>query len=163
MLPEPSLAVFKYQHEDKLVSSWVVWAFFWLLIAFVPVLFYFLGPVAVVPGVIVVVLAFKLWPKRQISLGPRFVVCGNTVAYYKNVKRMALRPGNLTLFWGDNQFFKLEEKRFPTNARKQHKITANKAAKFQKVSAKIIERVIAESPGVELVGIDRHARAKATT
>ena len=42
---------------------------------------------------------------------------------------------------------------FPTNARKSHKIAANKAAKFSKVSQKLIERVRHASPSVELSGV----------
>ena len=160
---EPSFAVFKYQHEDPMVRSTTVWAAWWTVAVLVLVSLFFLGPVGVGAGVVAVFILFAKWPKRQISLGARYFVCGHTVAYYKNVKRMVLRPGHLTLFWGDKQFFKLEEKRFPTNARKQHKITLNKALKFQKVSQKIIERVIAESPGVELAGISRTGQAEEVT
>ena len=160
---EPSFATFKYQHEDKLVRSWSVWAIFWVLLALVALSLFVLGPFGIMLGIVLAIFFAKKWPKRQISLGTRYFVCGHTLAYYKNVQRMTYRPGLLTLFWGNNQFFKLEEKRFPTNARKQHKITANKAAKFKKVSAKLIERVIAESPNVELVGITRKGKVEATT
>ena len=158
MLPDPGFAVFKYKHDAPLVSSWVVWALFWALFAVVGLVFFFLGPVGFVVGVVVVIVLFQLAPKRQISLGPRFVVCGDRVAYYKNVRRMVLRPGHLTLFWGNKQTLVVEQERFPTNARKSHKISANKAQKFAKVSYKIIDRVLAESPSVETVGIDRKTK-----
>ncbi len=159
-MTDPSIVVYKYQHSDPLVASWVVWAVFWVLLALIAASLFFLGPLGVVLGVIGVIFVFKKWPRREISLGLRYVICGNTIAYYKNVKRMALRPGHLTLFWGSKDSFKLEEKRFPSNARKAHKITANKAAKFQKVADKLIQRVLAESPHVELVGIERKAAAE---
>lgn len=157
-MTDPGFAVFKYKHDDPLVSSGIVWAVFWSGIALLCVTFLFLGPVALVVAAVLALVVFKVAPKRQISLGPRFVVCGNRVAYYKNVRRMVLRPGHLTLSWEDGALV-VEQSRFPTNARKQHKISANKAAKFQKVSSKIIERVIAESPGVELTGITRKGKA----
>lgn len=157
MLPEPSFVEFKYRHADPVVAGWVVWAVFWSLLAILAASLYIMGPPGVVPAIAGAALAMKLWPRRRISLGSRYFVCGDTVAYYKNVRKMALRPGNLTLFWGNRHSFKLEEARFPTNARKAHKISANKAAKFNKVAGKIIDRVMSESPHVELVGIDRTA------
>ena len=155
---EPGFVVFKYQHPDPLVKSWVVWVAFWSLLLLFAAAIFFTGPFGIVLTVIGAIVIGKKWPKRQINLGPRYFVCGDTVAYYKNVQRMAMRPGHLVLFWGDKQSFKLEQQRFPTNARKQQKISANKAQKFAKVSYRIIDRVLAESPKVELVGIDRKTR-----
>ena len=155
---EPGFVVFKYQHGDPLVRSWVVWVVFWSLLALFAASIFVLGPFGIVLTLVGAGLIASKWPKRQINLGPRYLVCGNTLAYYKNVQRMAMRPGHLVLFWGNNQSFKLEQQRFPTNARKQHKISANKAQKFAKVSYRIIERVLAESPKVELVGIDRKTK-----
>lgn len=156
-MTEPSFVVFKYQHADPLVTGGAVWATWWALLALLAVSVYFLGPVGIVPVVIVAIVVGMRWPKRCISLGARFLVCGHTLAYYKNIRKVVLRPGHLTLHWGNKGLFKLEQVRFPTNARKTHKIEKNKADKFQKVSRKIIQRVLAESPSVELVGIDRAA------
>lgn len=157
-MTDPSFVVFKYQHADPVAGNWVVWTLFWVFLALFAASMFLLGPVGIVLGIVGAIVAFRTWPKREIRLGLRYFVCGNTIAYYKNVKRIALRPGNLTLFWGSKDSFKLEEKRFPSNARKAHKITANKAAKFQKVADKLIQRVLAEAPNVELAGIDRDQR-----
>ena len=40
----------------------------------------------------------------------------------------------------------VERERFPTNARKKDKIAINKAAKFSKVSARIVEKVRRATP-----------------
>ena len=158
---EPSFAVFKYKHDDPVVRSGIVWAGWWALAVLTALFFFVLGPFAIIPCGIAIAFMVKKWPRKQLFLGTRYLVCGNTVAYYKNIERMSLRPGHLVLFWGNKQSFKLEETRFPTNARKPHKIKANKEAKFKKVSDKIIERVLAESPRVELNGINRKRPAEA--
>ena len=49
--------------------------------------------------------------------------------------------------------FVLERERFPTNARKTGKIAHNRAVKFDKVSAKIVEKVCKASPAVERLGV----------
>ena len=152
----PSYADFKYQHEGTGLSTGrlvflgvVALAFAFVLLrlgtldAFVPML------------VIFIILAFFVWPKKRIRLGARWLLCGNKIVYYGNVSRMTLQPGkSLALYAGRKQFV-LERDRFPTNARKDHKVQANKTAKFDKVSAKIIRHVLLASPTVELKGIDR--------
>ena len=60
------------------------------------------------------------------------------------------RPGTLELFGADGQVLRLERDKFPTNARKADKITKNKATKFEKVSSRIIERVLHAAPGTPL-------------
>ena len=46
----------------------------------------------------------------------------------------------------------LERDKFPTGARKADKIKKNKAAKFDKVSSKIIEKVKKAAPRVDMIG-----------
>ena len=45
---------------------------------------------------------------------------------------------------------RLERDKFPTNARKPDKITRNKATKFEKVSARIVEHVRKAAPATPL-------------
>jgi hypothetical protein len=151
-MTDPNFAMFQYQHSDRVVRSGKVWLAWGAIVALLAASILFLGVIGIILTIIVAVFLGKRFPRRAIYLGPRFMVCGNTIAYYKNVRRMALKPGELTIFWGEEDSFRLEEKRFPTGARKQHKIKANKAAKFGKVAAKIIERVQIEVPGVKLDG-----------
>jgi hypothetical protein len=158
---DPSFVVYKYKHPDPVTGNWVVWAIFWMFLALFAASIFVLGPAGILVAIVGAFVTFKKWPRRELALGLRYFVCGNTIAYYKNVKRLALKPGNLSVFWGKNDSFKLEQKRFPTAARKAHKITANQAAKFTKASSKIIQRVLAESPNVQLVGIDRKGVAEA--
>ena len=58
--------------------------------------------------------------------------------------------GTLELFGADGPVLRLERDKFPTNARKPDKITRNKATKFEKVSARIIERVLHAARGTPL-------------
>jgi hypothetical protein len=152
----PNVAVFKYQHSDHLVS-WKVKAAFWLgILALVPLGIFLAGPPGFMLAIAGLFLAGFLWPKRRISVGTRYLVCGNTVLYYANIRRMELHHGNyLILHSGKDSVFRLERDRFPTNARKTDKISKNKAIKFEKVSGRIIERVLHAAPTVELKGINR--------
>ena len=95
-------------------------------------------------------LALLLFPvvalaarSRQLQLGPRYLLCGNSIVYYANVNRLTLSGANgtLRLQSQNGKSFVLERDKFPTGARKADKIAKNKAAKFDKVSAKIIEKV----------------------
>ena len=151
----PNLATFKYQHRDRVAPPLVGLAVFLLVLAVLGYGIYsdngFVIFLAIAGGVV----ASIKWPKRNIALGPRYLLCGNTLIYYANVRRMELTPGReLVLHWGDKNVFKLERNRFPTNARKTPKIEKNKTAKFQKVSGKIIERVEHAAPAAKLVRKD---------
>ena len=154
----PDLTIFKYQHADRVVSPGVAWAAFLAFLALAALGIFLLGP----PGIALIVVGVLVfgfaWPKRRLCVGMRYLICGNTVVYYGNVRKMVLTHGKgneLALHWGKNSVFTLERERFPTNARKAEKIQKNKAAKFDKVSNGIIRRVLLAAPTVELVGIDR--------
>ena len=149
--------VFKYQHADPVSAGWV-WLAWWTILALVAASTFFLGPLGVVLTIVVVILMIKRVRRRSIYLGDRYFVCGNTIAYYRNIKRMELRPGHLSLHWGEKGTFRLEQDRFPTNARKAEKIAKNKAAKFEKVSQRIVRKVLVDSPSVELAGIQRDGK-----
>ena len=156
----PSYADFKYKHNG-LAASGVL-----LLVALVVAGLFLLWMYRsyrddglIMGGIIVVLVSFFAWPKRRIRLGARWLLCGDRIVYYGNVSRMELKPGRtLALYSGKKQFV-LERDRFPTNAKKSHKIAANKDKKFAKVSGMIIRHVLNASPKVELKGIDRGAHA----
>jgi hypothetical protein len=91
---------------------------------------------------------------RQLLLGPRYLLCGNAIVYFGNVKRMTLTrsQGKLRLECTNGKAFVLERDKFPTGARKTDKIAKNKAKKFDKVSSKIMEKVRAASANVVMIG-----------
>ncbi|MES2952536.1 MAG: hypothetical protein V4858_28745 [Pseudomonadota bacterium] len=146
-------AVFKYQHADGAVRSklrmGVTGA---CLVAAVLAL----GLLAFVVCAVLVVAALVVWfsAPRELLLGPRYLLCGNTIVYFGNVKRMTLSPshGKLRLECNNGKAFVLERDKFPTGARKAEKITKSKARKFDKVSSNIMEKVRAASANVVLIG-----------
>lgn len=147
-------ASFKYQHADPAGRSpaRVRFAGISLVIALL-LLAWTRFPLAVA-GLLVPLIAWFSAP-RQLHLGPRYLLCGNTIIYYANVKRMVLSSaqGRLRVDTLSGSSLVLESEKFPTNARKADKISKNKAAKFDKVSAKIIEKVRKANSNVELSGI----------
>lgn len=96
-------------------------------------------------GIVLLVVALIAWfsAPRQLLLGPRYLLCGNSIVYFGNVKQMDLSSaqGKLRLDCKNGTSFVLERDKFPTGARKADKIKKNKAAKFDKVSSKIMEKV----------------------
>jgi len=147
---------FKYQHGDAASRSrarrWFTGISFGLallLIATRAVPF----PVSLFT-LLVPVIAWST-ASRQLLLGPRYLLCGQTIVYYANVKRLTLSRGTGTLRVQSNngQSFVLERDKFPTNARKADKIKKNKAAKFDKVADKIIDKVRKATTSADLIGV----------
>ena len=150
MTPQ-NLAVFKYRHSDPVIPWWAAIGMLVAAVAIIVALFQVFEGLALFAGVAMVMVLLARWPKRQLVMAPRYFLCGRTIVYYANVRQLVLRPGeSLSVAWGDNHHFKLELDRFPTGARKSHKIAANKLKKFNKVSGKIIDRVRLFSPKVQL-------------
>ncbi len=116
-----------------------------------------IGAVLLFPGgvaLFLVPLLVWLTVPRQIALGPRYLVCGPVIVYYANVDKLVLddAAGRLTIVSTGDRRFTIERERFPTNARKSHKVAANKQAKFTKVAGKLIEKIRHASPVVEVSG-----------
>jgi len=88
----------------------------------------------------------------SLQIGPRYLLCGDTIVYYGNVRRLirSRSMGTLALHCASGTVLLLERDKFPTSARKADKITKNKAAKFEKASSRIIERVARAAPGIAL-------------
>lgn len=152
-MEETQFAVFKYDHASKGCLSPKRLKFIKLSAALALVAAVLFFPF----GLIALVLPFGAWlsAPKQLSLGPRYLICGNEIVYYGNVDKLMLDSGSgqLRLFMAGNRSFTIEQAKFPTNARKAHKVAANKAAKFRKVSEKIIDKVRRASPAAELIGV----------
>ncbi len=107
-------------------------------------------------GIVLLVIAAIAWfsSPRQLLLGPRYLLCGNSIVYFGNVKQMDLSAaqGKLRLECKNGAAFVLERDKFPTSARKANKIAKNKAAKFDKVSSKIMEKVRAATANAVRAG-----------
>lgn len=147
-------AIFKYQHTDPATRSQKrIWfAGGSLAIAVLVNWFVGFGPAAAL-----LVLPLVAWfsAPRQLQLGPRYLLCGNTIIYYANVRKANLSnaQGKLRLVCANGKAFVLERDKFPTNARKADKISKNKAAKFQKVANKVIEKVRSASAKADFSGL----------
>ena len=154
----PKLGTFKYDHDDRIPMGWVNWLAGLLCLPLIVAAFTVAAPLGFVAIVATLIFLAIRIPKKQIRLGTRYAIVGNTIVYFRNVRKMEFKAGHdLTLYWGTDRRLRIEQSRFPTGARKAEKIAKNKAAKFEKVSGKIIDRVLSASPTVALTGIDRRA------
>lgn len=143
---QPQLAVFKYQHDGRVGLShkrkiFVIAA---LVLAVIASLAFFPGGVF---AFLLPLFAYAGRP-RTLSIGPRYLVCGDDIVYYANVTqlRLAEAQGRMDLVTTGGKVFSIERAKFPTNARKTAKIAVNKAAKFNKVTAKIVDKVRRVAP-----------------
>jgi len=148
-----AFANFKYQHTDAVSRSPARVGF---AIASLCLALLAMGLFAFPVGAVMLVVPLVAWlsAQRQLLLGPRYLLCGNTIVYYGNVKRVTLSAshGKLRIECNNGKAFVLERDKFPTGARKTDKIAKNKAKKFDKVSSKIMEKVRAASANVVLIG-----------
>ena len=146
-------ASFKYQHKDPAGLSQARRWFIGISLLLAAVVACRLFP----PGVVLFVVPAIAWwsAPRLLHLGPRYLLCGKAIVYYANVRCLTLSSaqGVLLVQSANGETFVLERDKFPTGARKTDKIANNKAAKFDKVSGKIIAKVRQASANVELNGI----------
>ena len=145
---QPQLAVFKYKHADRVSLSGKRKLFFFASLVLSLGLAKLLFPFGLL-ALIIPLLAF-MGGAKTLSVGPRYLICGDRIVYYANVKQLELSEaeGVLRLQTSGGKSFAIEREKFPTNARKANKVAANKAAKFNKVTAKIIDKVRRASPAV---------------
>ena len=143
---QPQLAVFKYKHGDRVSLSAKRKLFFFASLVISLALAKLLFPFGLLALVIPVFAFFG--GAKTLSVGPRYLVCGDHIVYYANVTQLQLSEaeGVLSLQTSGGKPFVIEREKFPTNARKANKVAANKAAKFNKVTAKIIDKVRRASP-----------------
>ena len=145
---QPQLAVFKYKHGDRIALSGKrkIFFFFSLIVSLaLSKLFFPFGLLTLIVPVVI-----YLGGGRTLCVGPRYFICGKQIIYYANVTKLKLSEteGVLNLQTANGTHFTIERQRFPTNSRKAAKVAANKAAKFNKVTAKIIEKVRRAAPAV---------------
>ena len=109
---------------------------------------------AYVLAFLIAVYAVKIWPPGdRLLLGPRYLLCGNTLVYYANIRCCSLQPGpELHIHSGEHDLLVLKRDHFPSNARKAEKIARNQQAKFDKVCTRLREKVRAANPAVILDG-----------
>jgi hypothetical protein len=146
-------STFKYQHTGRVVRSPKRLRFVYVSLGMtlLAVIFLHRG------WLVLLWVPLIAWSSvsRQLLLGPRYLLCGEDIVYYANVKQLTLTTaqGELRLVSANGKSFVLERDKFPTNARKADKISRNKSAKFDKVSAKIIDKVRSAAVDVELRGV----------
>lgn len=144
-------ATFKYQHADRpMLGTKRLWFIrICLVLALVLLVVQYHG--ISIALAFMALIAWLLAP-RTLQLGPRYLLCGQQIIYYGNVKSVVLSraAGTLRVYAHNGQAFVLERDNFPTNARKAEKIKINKAAKFDKVAEKIIDKVRQTAPHAEV-------------
>ena len=145
-MDQTQLASFKYKHQGRTRLSGKRKLFILVSLILSPIVAF-----ATFPGGLLffaVPLGAFLFRQSTLSIGPRYLICGEQIIYYANVTGLDLSEaeGILTLSLAGGKRFAIEREKFPTNARKTPKIAANKAAKFKKVTSKIIEKVRRLSP-----------------
>ena len=150
-------SAYKYQHAGRSGISKRRWR-----VVVVTLVVALLATIAFFPGgailFLVPLIAYFSAPK-MLYIGPRYLICGDTIMYFSNVVKVTLEEnsGTLQLTSSNGKTFVVERDKFPTNARKTNKIAANKATKFRKSSARLIEKILRATPDVELSGVPRSA------
>jgi len=89
---------------------------------------------------------------KALLIGNRYLILGSSILYFANVAsaRLDKAAQTLTLVSVRGRRLVIAAEKFPTNARKTDKIRINRTAKFEKVTEKIIARLKAVSPGIEI-------------
>ena len=147
-LEHPQLTTFKYKHGSPVPLTTGRKLFFAVTLMLAAGVSYLDFP----DGLVVFVIPFFVFIGRGrfLRLGPRYLVCGDDIVYFANVTQITLQQGEgkLHLKTSSGKSFTLDRDKFPTGARKAAKIAINKAAKFDKVSAKIIDKIRRASPAL---------------
>ena len=145
-MAQPQLAVFKYKHGGRASFSGKRKAFLVASLILALVLAILAFPFGLLACIVPLIVYFN--GARTLCVGPRYLICGDEIVYYANVKQLKLSEatGSLSLQTASGKTLLIERGKLPTNARKADKIAANQAAKFNKVSAKIVDKVRRASP-----------------
>ena len=88
--------------------------------------------------------------RKSLIIAPRYLIVGDGIIYYSNVAKAQLdrKRQVLTLTSEKGKRLAIEAEKFPTNARKDFKIKANKTAKFDKACEKILARLSGVTPDI---------------
>lgn len=94
----------------------------------------------------IVVYLIRVSMRKTLVIAPRYLIVGEQIVYYAAVAKVVVdrNKQTLTLISDKGKQLVVEAERFPTNARKDFKIKANKTAKFDKTCEKVLNRL----PGV---------------
>jgi len=136
----PRLTVFKYKHGNRILLTRQR-KFYFVLIAFFAMvlvrLFFPFGLLALILPAVVYLNGVRI-----MSLGPRYMICGDHILYYNNVTEIDVSEaeGVLRIRTGGKSQFEIDRARFLSDARGK-KAEASKAADFKQVTAMIVERV----------------------
>jgi hypothetical protein len=144
----PQLTVFKYKHGDRILLTrqrkmlFVAVAFVSLIL--VRLLFPF-GLLALIFPAMVYLAGI-----RTMSLGPRYMICGDHILYYANVTEINVSEaeGILRIRTGAKGKFEIERSRFLNSFWNSKQSAAQKASDFKAVTEMIVERVRHWSPEV---------------
>lgn len=151
-LPVTVFTAYTYQHTDRVTRSrprvWFVLASIALALAVAAV-----GEAVVGAALLLVPLIAWAAAPRQLLVGPRYLLCGDSIVYFGNVKRMTLSPshGKLRLECTNGTAFVLERRRLSRGVRAVEKLRPRKATRFDTLSAKIIAQVRAASANAVLI------------
>lgn len=145
----------KYRHDGAgyrhPYQRWVAAVLLLLAIGlgkiFDPVFGVFLAAIGLTIGVV---------SQKFLFLGNRYLICGERIVYYANVRKINVQgnEGIITLHLQQGKTFRLERERCTTNARKPAKIAQNQANKFAKIIAALVRRVRFYHPELEVIGFD---------
>jgi hypothetical protein len=98
----------------------------------------------------IVVCLVRAGMRKTLIIAPRYLIVGEGIIYYNTVAKAQVdrQRQTLTLVTERGKRLVIEAERFPTNARKDFKIKANKTAKFDKAVEKILSRLSGVTPEV---------------
>ncbi|HIJ80899.1 MAG TPA: hypothetical protein HPP76_04240 [Desulfuromonadales bacterium] len=90
---------------------------------------------------------------KPLVIGSRYLILGERIVYYRTITQARLdkEKQTLTITPHHGQPFVIAAEKFPTGARKDFKIKANRTAKFDKVSGRILERLNEASPEIVIL------------
>jgi hypothetical protein len=147
-MDQPQLAEFKYKHGGRASFSGKRKAFLVASLILALVISILAFPAGLLACIVPLLVFFG--GARTLCVGPRYLICGDEIVYYANVTQIKLSEaaGSLSLQTASGKTLLIERAKFPTNARKANKIAANQAAKFNKVSAKIVDKVRRAAPAL---------------
>lgn len=100
----------------------------------------------------VVIYVIRKSAAAKMYIGPRYLICGGSIFYYHNVSKIILdyEKGTLLLSSVSGRTLLIQQKNFPTNARKARKSPKIRPPSFYKAAEKIVAKVTAAAPGVEV-------------
>jgi hypothetical protein len=152
MTAQPAFTCFRYQHTDGVTRSRQRLMFVGSTLALALVVAtMFAAPVGA--ALLAVPLFAWLAVPRQLLLGPRYLLCGNTIVYFGNVKRVTLSSvhGKLRLECTNGTAFVLERRRFPRSVRPIEKLVNCQATQFDRLTTQIIAQVRAKAANAILI------------